>query len=290
MTYAIILGIMAAVLGVKAYTLFSIGHLEKQLHDLKLDDEDVTAKIHALDSTRTKMERDQKDVLSEINKLDIQKNQLVVGIQKLGATPIAEPSLDPPIAAVSVTVAKSDASSEGASPEADPDVSGDVENAGNVAEEESGEAETDVDDASKEEDARPHVLIVDDNGDLRDLLSESFSEDYLVDRAADGLEALNFILKEERRYDAIITDLNMPNLDGLTFLTNVPAGTRVIVMSAYLDRPEFESAATHERVFCTIEKPFKLATIREAVSRLVAENPEPVEVEEVLGQSEQPSS
>ena len=82
MTYAIILGIMAAVLGVKAYTLFSIGYLEKQLHDLKLDDDDLTAKINALDSTRTKLERDQKDVLSEINKLDVQKNQLVVGIQK----------------------------------------------------------------------------------------------------------------------------------------------------------------------------------------------------------------
>ncbi len=77
------------------------------------------------------------------------------------------------------------------------------------------------------------MLTVDDNGDLRDLLSESFSEDHLVDRAADGLEALNFILKEERGYDAIITDLNMPNRDGLTFLTNCPAGMQVIVMSAY---------------------------------------------------------
>jgi len=186
-----------------------------------------------------------------------------------------------------VTVAKSDAPSEAAPQEADPEAS---ENADEAAEEESGEAETAVDDAGTEEDARPRVLIVDDNGDLRDLLSESFSEDYVVDRAADGLEALNFILKEERRYDVIITDLNMPNLDGLTFLANVPAGMRVIVMSAYLDRPEFEAAATHERVFCTIEKPFKLATIREAVIRLVAENPKPVEVEEISGPSEQPSS
>jgi CheY-like chemotaxis protein len=288
-TYAIILGIMAAILGVTAYPLFSIGHLEKRLHDLKLDEEDVTAKIDALDSTRTNLERDQKDVLSEVNKLDIQKDQLVLGVQKFGATPVEEPSLDPPIAAVSVTVARSDASGGGASLEAYPEVPEDVEIADEAVGEESGEPETPVDDAGTE-DARPHVLIVDDNGDLRDLLSESFSEDYLVDRAADGLEALNYILKEKRRYDAIITDLNMPNLDGLTFLANVPAGMRVIVMSAYLDRPEFEAAATHERVFCTIEKPFKLATIREAVIRLVAENPKPVEVEEISGPSEQPSS
>ena len=205
----------------------------------------------------------------------------------MGAMPVPEPSLDPPIDAVSVTVAKSDAPSEAAPQEADPEAS---ENADEAAEEESGEAETAVDDAGTEEDASPRVLIVDDNGDLRDLLSESFSEDYVVGRAADGLEALNFILKEERRYDVIITDLNMPNLDGLTFLTNVPEGMRAIVMSAYLDRPEFEAAATHKRVFCTIEKPFKLATIREAVNRLVAENPKRVEVEEVSGPGEQASS
>jgi DNA-binding NtrC family response regulator len=96
--------------------------------------------------------------------------------------------------------------------------------------------------------------------------------------------------ESHRRLSKIRARRRMPNRDGLTFLTNVPAGMRVIVMSAYLDRPEFEAAATHKRVFCTIAKPFKPATIREAFNRFVAENPKPVEVEKVSGQKEQPSS
>lgn len=106
---------------------------------MKLDDEHVAAKINALDSTHTKLERGQKDVLSKFKKLDIQKNQLVVEIQKFGSTPVAEPSFDPPIAIVSVTVAKFDAPGEAVSQEADPKVSEDVAIVGEAAEEGSGE-------------------------------------------------------------------------------------------------------------------------------------------------------
>ena len=86
---------------------------------------------------------------------------------------------------------------------------------------------------------------------------------------------LNLILKEGRKYEAILTDLNMPNVDGMTFLEHVPEDTSVIVMLAYLGRPEFEAAAEHPRVFRTISKPFKLGTIRYAVAGLVRERVKP---------------
>ena len=63
------------------------------------------------------------------------------------------------------------------------------------------------------------------------------------------------ILKECRKHEAILTDLNMPNVDGTTFLEHVPKETSVIVMSAYLDRPEFEAASGsghRHRFFCKL--------------------------------------
>jgi len=61
--------------------------------------------------------------------------------------------------------------------------------------------------------ARPLVLIVEDNHDLRELYSMYFtSQGFLVDTASDGHSALAHAL--ERRPDLVVTDLSMPHLGG----------------------------------------------------------------------------
>lgn len=58
------------------------------------------------------------------------------------------------------------------------------------------------------------ILIVEDNKLYRDMISNVLAtENYQVDEAEDGLCALEKI--KERRYDLILMDLFMPNLDGL---------------------------------------------------------------------------
>ncbi|WP_426369026.1 response regulator [Pseudocolwellia sp. HL-MZ7] len=61
----------------------------------------------------------------------------------------------------------------------------------------------------------PHsILVVEDNKLYRDMISNVLTkENYQVDEAEDGLCALNKI--KENRYDLILMDLFMPNLDGL---------------------------------------------------------------------------
>jgi len=57
------------------------------------------------------------------------------------------------------------------------------------------------------------VLVVDDEERIRDLIKEYVSlEDYEVDEATDGLEALEFIRKYN--YSIVILDVMMPKLDG----------------------------------------------------------------------------
>lgn len=70
------------------------------------------------------------------------------------------------------------------------------------------------------------ILIVDDSTSMRRIVKKflfdnEFSNFY---EAGDGLEALE-ILKSES-IDLIISDLNMPNMDGLTFLEKVKQDAR----------------------------------------------------------------
>jgi len=62
------------------------------------------------------------------------------------------------------------------------------------------------------------LLIVDDSTMLRDMLSYALNEGGYddVSDAVDGLDGLNKAKSEQ--FDLVITDVNMPNMDGLTFV------------------------------------------------------------------------
>jgi len=57
------------------------------------------------------------------------------------------------------------------------------------------------------------ILVVDDNSDMRHFLAGIFGREYHVESAADGEEAEQII--RAKRIDLVITDLMMPNVDGL---------------------------------------------------------------------------
>lgn len=65
------------------------------------------------------------------------------------------------------------------------------------------------------------LLIVDDSTMLRDMLTYALNEGGYsdVDEAVDGVEGLNKAKATE--YDLIISDVNMPNMDGLTMIAEV---------------------------------------------------------------------
>lgn len=69
--------------------------------------------------------------------------------------------------------------------------------------------------------AQPILLLVEDNDDLREYLSEVLVDDYQILTACNGKTALH-ILEEQRKKKAlpnlIITDLMMPEMDGFQLL------------------------------------------------------------------------
>jgi len=65
------------------------------------------------------------------------------------------------------------------------------------------------------------LLIVDDSTMLRDMLSYALNEGGYTDvtEATDGLEGLE--KAKETQFDLIITDVNMPNMDGITLVSEL---------------------------------------------------------------------
>jgi two-component system OmpR family response regulator len=79
----------------------------------------------------------------------------------------------------------------------------------------------------------PAILVVDDDVDLRALVSEFLGANGMdVSSAADGTEM--DARMAERRFDLVVLDLMMPGEDGLSILRRVrkPGGPAVIMLSA----------------------------------------------------------
>jgi two-component system chemotaxis response regulator CheY len=77
-------------------------------------------------------------------------------------------------------------------------------------------------DESLEQEARmgKNVLLVDDSSTMRKIIGRSLRQAGIsfdnIFEAGDGLEALAILEKE--RVDIVLSDINMPNMDGISFL------------------------------------------------------------------------
>jgi two-component system response regulator HydG len=82
--------------------------------------------------------------------------------------------------------------------------------------------------------AQARILIVDDEASARDALEKLLGRDgHAVDVAEDGVTAMARF--KESPADVVVTDLNMPNMDGMTLLTTLRAldsNVPVIVLTA----------------------------------------------------------
>src|SRR6185436_2374581 len=113
----------------------------------------------------------------------------------------------------------------------------------------------------------PTILIVDDDDAIRGILFEVLSEKYECHTASRAEEALQYI--EVENYDAIVTDLAMPGLDGVSLLKRVQmrgAGTPVILISGRASE-QVADQLIEFGAFAYLSKPFDLAELEETIER-----------------------
>jgi DNA-binding NtrC family response regulator len=129
----------------------------------------------------------------------------------------------------------------------------------------------------KQDHPQPHtVLIVDDDQDLRRVLAEFLAvEGFETRQAGDGLEALREV--ERQRPDAMLLDILMPRLGGLSTLDRVRAldpHLPVILMTATLD-PMLLRHAISSGASAVLAKPLQLDDVAAALRWQGAEEEEP---------------
>jgi len=117
---------------------------------------------------------------------------------------------------------------------------------------------------------QPHILIVEDDADMRSLLMDELSDaGYRVCQAVDGADGAQKLSQGfgSDEFDLIITDLKMPRMSGKRLLAiakeRCPA-VPVIAITAFADEPEFVKSY-HTAFFAYLRKPFKMEELKTAV-------------------------
>ncbi len=120
----------------------------------------------------------------------------------------------------------------------------------------------------------PRVLIVDDERNIRRVLQALLEGDgYEVDEAADGDEARALIRRANPRYDVVLSDLRMPNCDGMELLRWVRSSqpdTPLVLLTAH-GTVDIAVEAMREGAFDFIVKPFDESELSAVMDKAVAQ-------------------
>jgi len=119
----------------------------------------------------------------------------------------------------------------------------------------------------EKKDDRKRILVIEDDAQLRDLYYEILGHTFQVDLAKNG--KMGFDKASQKRYDLIITDLQMEQWNGADTIAAIdlarPDG-KYIIVSGYLGNEDYQSVLkTMPNICCTLAKPFHPDDLIEAV-------------------------
>jgi DNA-binding NtrC family response regulator len=118
--------------------------------------------------------------------------------------------------------------------------------------------------------SQTRVLVVDDEGDLRMLLSNVVSgAGYDVTTAEDGEDAIEKL--QTSRFDIALLDIQMPNktgIDVLKFIQKSSAHTKSIILTGYADL-KHAMEAKEFGALDFISKPYKLEEVISTIERVM---------------------
>jgi two-component system OmpR family response regulator len=121
---------------------------------------------------------------------------------------------------------------------------------------------------------KKHILIVDDEPDIRELLSEFLgSVGYKVAAVSSQAGALEAVRAEAPHL--IISDLQLEDADGLQMIARLKTmlpGVPVILLTGVLFDPKAVNNVLLSKVSCYLDKTSSLAMIHAAIRRLIPES------------------
>lgn len=117
---------------------------------------------------------------------------------------------------------------------------------------------------------KPKILIVDDSKPILCLLEVILGKKFDVFAATDGFMAMNWLL-EGNKPDLVITDLQMPNIDGMEFISHLTNSTYydkipVLVLSGS-DEHEIHERCEKLQIAGYLTKPFDPGELLDKVNK-----------------------
>jgi two-component system, cell cycle response regulator CpdR len=119
----------------------------------------------------------------------------------------------------------------------------------------------------------PRILIADDEDSMRALVARAIGMDgHDIVTAQDGAEALEILIREQGAFDLLLTDIQMPVMDGIALALSAARDfpeLTILLMTGFAAQRERASnlnAIAHD----VITKPFSVADIRAAVANALA--------------------
>ena len=135
------------------------------------------------------------------------------------------------------------------------------------------------------------VLLVEDEEDAREILSfyldTIFDEVQIASDGQEGLELYEKAYNDNKTFDLVLTDIQMPNLDGLSMIediTKINEDQKFIIVSAYKDE-EYLFKSINLNVISYFVKPLEVKNMMEMLKKVkskVLEDKSNEPVEEVI--------
>ncbi|KAA3613212.1 MAG: sigma-54-dependent Fis family transcriptional regulator [Calditrichaeota bacterium] len=113
-----------------------------------------------------------------------------------------------------------------------------------------------------------HILVVDDEEDVRDTLHNVLkSMNYVPYVASGGAEALEVI--KNNKIDVVLSDLYMPEMDGIELLKRVRNDDKKVIFLMITAHPTIETAveAIKKGAYDYLTKPFHIEEVRMKINR-----------------------
>ena len=111
------------------------------------------------------------------------------------------------------------------------------------------------------------VLVVEDEPDVRSSVADILRDaGYQVAEAADGAEALDVLARE--RVGAVLLDLRMPRIDGVTLVDKLDDPPPILVVSAR-SPDDGERARLGRKVVAVLRKPVHPAVLLERLDSVL---------------------
>ncbi|MDE5462795.1 MULTISPECIES: response regulator [unclassified Bradyrhizobium] len=117
------------------------------------------------------------------------------------------------------------------------------------------------------------ILIADDEDSMRQLVARAIAMDgHEIVTAQDGAEALEILTRADGAFDLLLTDIQMPVMDGIALALSVARDfpdLTILLMTGFADQRE-RASNLNALVHDVVTKPFSVADIRTAVADALA--------------------